>query len=176
MFGRCLDACCRHTEQRRQALSDWGGVHMHPIHLDASICLDTPICLDVPHTFGCPIHVMASKHTGGSQTYGGHPKIQGVSNIGGTQTYRGHPNKWVCKCTGGHPNIWGCPNIWGHPNIQGVHPNIWWHLDIQGASKHTGGSTCMGAYEHPLSLTKHTFFVLCMYRGHPNIIQTYGGI
>ena len=26
-----------------------------------------------------------------------------------------------------------------------------------------------GAYGHPISLTKHAFFVLCMYRGHPNI-------
>ena len=39
-----------------------------------------------------------------------------------------------------------------------------------------GASKCMGAYGHPLSLTKHAFFVLCMYRGHPNIIKTYGGI
>ena len=62
--------------------------------------------------------------------------------------------------------MWGCPNIWGHLNIQkGIqtyrgHPNIWGHMD-------------------PLSLIKHAFFVLCMYRGiqttskltegHPNI-------
>ena len=42
----------------------------------------------------------------------------------------------------------GHPNIWGHPNVQG----IW----------------------TPLSVTKDAFFVLCMYRGHPNIFQTYG--
>ena len=27
----------------------------------------------------------------------------------------------------------------------------------------------MGAYGYPLILTKHAFFVLCMYRGHPNM-------
>ena len=32
-----------------------------------------------------------------------------------------------------------------------------------------------GVYRHLLSLTKHAFFVLCMYRMHPNIIQTYRG-
>ena len=49
------------------------------------------------------------------------------------------------------------------------------------ASKHTGGIQTYrgiktyggiemyGAYGHPLSLTKHAFFALCMYRGHPNI-------
>ena len=41
-----------------------------------------------------------------------------------------------------------------HPNIQWVLPNIWGDPSIQGASK------CMGAYGHPLSLTKHAFFVL----------------
>ena len=61
-------------------------------------------------------------------------------------------------------------------------PNIWRHLNIQGASKHAGGIQTYGGiqmygeYGHPLSLTKHAFFVLCMYRGHPNIIQIYGGI
>ena len=34
----------------------------------------------------------------------------------------------------------------------------------------------MGAYGHSLSVTKHAFFVLCMYGGHPNIIQTYRGV
>ena len=53
---------------------------------------------------------------------------------------------------------------------------------IQTLSKHTGGvqtygaSKCMGAYGHPLSLTKHELFVLYMYSRHPNIFQTYGGI
>ena len=61
---------------------------------------------------------------------------------------------------------------------------------IQTSSKHTGGLQTYGsvqtyggiqmywAYGHPLSLIKHVFFVLCMYKRHPNIwgIQTYGGI
>ena len=37
----------------------------------------------------------------------------------------------------------------------------------------------MGAYGHPLRLTKHAFFVLYMYSRLPNIqggIQTYGGV
>ena len=50
----------------------------------------------------------------------------------------------------------GCSNIWGHPNIQGA-------------------SKCMGTYGHSCSVTKHAFFVLSMYWGHPNIIQTYRG-
>ena len=76
------------------------------------------------------------------------------------------------KDTGEHPKIWGCPNIWGHPNICGGVQTYGGYLNIQGASKHIGASKCIGAYGHPLSLTKHAFFVLCMYRGHPNIIKT----
>ena len=37
--------------------------------------------------------------------------------------------------------------------------------NIQGTSKHMGASKCMGAFGHHLSLTKHAFFVLFMYRG-----------
>ena len=59
------------------------------------------------------------------------------------------------KHTGGHSNIWG------HPNIQGT-------IQTYGVSKLMGASKCIGAYGHPLSLTKHAFFVLCMYRGHQN--------
>ena len=39
-----------------------------------------------------------------------------------------------------------------------------------------GACRCMGACGHLLCLTKYPFFVLCMYMGHPNIIQIYGGI
>ena len=45
-----------------------------------------------------------------------------------------------------------------------------------------GGIQMYGAYGHPLSLTKHAFFVLCLYRGiqtsykHIGGIQTYGGV
>ena len=125
---------------------------MHSIHLDSPICLDAPVCLDVPHTFGCP-HI-----SGSIQTYGGQPNIWkeskhtgGCPNIGSTQT---------CRV---HPNIWGCSNICGHPNIQGVSKHT------GGAFKHTMDIQMYGAYGHPLSLTKHAFFVLFMYRGHPNV-------
>ena len=69
----------------------------------------------------------------------------------------------------------------GHPNIQRVHPNIWGHPIIQGVSTHGGIQTYRGhpnvwGIWTPLSVTKHAFFVLCMYRGHPNILQTYGNI
>ena len=40
---------------------------------------------------------------------------------------------------------------------------------------HMGASKCMGAYGNSISLTNHAFFVLCMYRGHPNIIIPYRG-
>ena len=95
----------------------------------------------------------------------------------------------VSKHTVGHPNIWGCPNKWEHPNIQGVHPsilghpNVWAYGHPLSLRKHAffllymcGGIQMYGAYGHPLSLTKHAFFVLYMYKGHPNIIQTYGGV
>ena len=50
-----------------------------------------------------------------------------------------------------------------------------------GASKHVGTSKQLGQSNvwgiwTPLSVTKHAFFVLCMYWRHPNIFQTYGGI
>ena len=61
----------------------------------------------------------------------------------------------------------GCPNIqggiWGHPNVQGAMQTYGGHPSTHGASQ------MYGAYGHPLSLTKHAFFVLCRYRRHPNI-------
>ena len=103
-----------------------------------------------------------------------------------------------CVCTGAskhHPNIWGHPNIWRCPSIQGAskhrgepkhmvpkhtgkhmgaskdtgsHPNTR-GIQTHGVSNIQGAFKCMEAYGHPLSLTKHAFFVLCMHRGHPNI-------
>ena len=106
------------------------------------------------HTGGHPNTLGASKHTRGIQTYG-------VSkHMGDIQTYRG------IQTYGGVQTYGGYPNIQGHPNICGM-------------SKHMGASKCIGAYGHPLSLTKHAFFVLCMYRGiqtsstHTGGIQTY---
>ena len=79
--------------------------------------------------------------------------------------HRGHPNR-------GCPNIqggiwWASKDTGSHPNMRGI--QTYGASNIQGASKHMGASKCLGAYGHPLSLTKHAFFVLCMYRGHPNI-------
>ena len=113
----------------------------------------------------------------------GHPNIQGVSKHKGALKHRGHPN--IPEAS---KQIRGCPNIWGIQTEMGASEHM-------GASKHTGASKHMGvskhtggiqtygghqmygAYGHPLSLTKHAFFVLRMYRGHPNIwgIQTYRG-
>ena len=100
-----------------------------------------------------------------------------------------------CVCTGviqtspkhraGCSNIWGAskhmrvskhegyPNILGCPHILGIQT----YGDIQtyrGPSKHMGHPSVWGIWT-PLSVTKHAFFVLCMYREHPNIIQTYRG-
>ena len=106
--------------------------------------------------------------------------------------YRGHPkhpnSQTSAKLQGVSKHGW-CPSIQraskqgppkhkGHPNIQG---SIWGaskHTEtiqtyggIQkyGASQHTGGMQMCEAYGHPVSLTKHAFFVLCMYMGHLNI-------
>ena len=102
--------------------------------------------------------------------------------MGGTQKYRRHPNIW------GHPNIHGVSNIWGHPNIKGAIQTYGGIQTYRGYIQAYGGIQIYGAYGHPLSLTKHAFFVLCMYKGaskhHPNIwrasklmegVQTYRG-
>ena len=122
-----------------------------------------------PHTFGCPpclyascmfghphvwmsliplnapIYFGASKHTGGSQTYEGHPNIQGSVQTCGTSNHTQRcANMGECKHTGGQPNIWGHPNIqadiqtYGDIQTYRVHPNIWQHLNIKGSSKHMG--------------------------------------
>ena len=105
---------------------------------------------------GVSKHMGASKHRDtltyrGIQTYrevcGGIQSYRGIQTYGGIQIYRGHPN------------------IWGIPIYRGAFKHM-------KASKVMGASKCMGAYGHPLSLTKHVFFVLCMYRGHPNIWGT----
>ena len=68
----------------------------------------------------------------------------------------------VSKHTRGHPNIWGLPYIQGLSKHMGGIPTYTGHPNIL-------DSKCMGVYGHSFSLTKHTFFVLCMFRGHPNI-------
>ena len=146
-------------------------------------------CLSVPHTFGChrtfgsiQTYSGAAKHMEGIQTYRGCPNVWGIQPDRGVSKHRGHPNIWgECKHWG-CPNIQvgiqtygGCPNLWKHPNIQGSIQTFGASKHKMGASKHMEASKCMGAYSHPLSLTKHSLFVLCIYRDHPNIIQTYGG-
>ena len=119
----------------------------------------------------------ASKHTGSHPNIWRHPNIPWVHpNIQGASKHMG-----AYKCIG---SIWTPP--WcdkacflcvvyvqqaskHHPNIQGAIQTYGGYPNIQGASK------CIGAYGHTLSLTNHAFFVLCMYRGHPNIIKTYRG-
>ena len=121
------------------------------------ICLDTPVCLDAPcmfghppclysHMFGCPLYVCLPPCLD-TPLYGWMP-----------------PHIWLCpvcldaaKCMEASTGMRGIQTYRECPNIQG-HPNVW------------------GAYGHPLSLTKHAFFVLHMYSRHLNIFQTYMGI
>ena len=92
------------------------------------------------------IQTLGSVQTCTWRQMGDHPNIQGASkHMGVSQAYRGYPN------------------IWGHPNIQGVSKHKEKHMghpSIQGTIQTFGASKCMGAYRHPLSLTKHAFFVL----------------
>ena len=65
-----------------------------------------------------------------------------------------------------YPNIQGMSKHRGHSNIQGA-------IHIYGGIQLYGASKCMGHMDTPYC-DKACFFVLCMYRGHPNIFQTYG--
>ena len=108
-----------------------------------------------------------------------------------------HPNIW------GHQNMWAHPNNWGS-QMYGAYENPLVSQSmlslccvcpggIQTSSKHIGASKHMGTSKYvdtskqlgqsnvrgiwkPLSVTNHAFFVLCIYRRHPNIFQTYQGI
>ena len=85
-----------------------------------------------PNIWGHPTLCGVSKHTGGIQTH------RGIQTYGGVQTYR--------EAHGRQPNIQGAIQTYGEiPTYRG-HPNIW-------------GIQMYGAYGHPLSLTKHAFFV-----------------
>ena len=115
-----------------------------------------------PHTFGCPCMF-------------GHPLYVWMSLIpldatidlaasniqGGSQTYGGHPNRERSKHRR-HPNIWGECKHGGCPNIQGT-------IQTYDGIQTSGGIQMYGGIWTPLHLTKHAFFVLCMYRGHPNV-------
>ena len=110
-------------------------------------------------------------------------EIQDYSYTYGASKHTGeHPNIWEYQnIQGMHQNIWGSPNIQGAPKHTGGHPNIWGHSNMGGIQTYR---ECIQTYEGiqmyrviwtPLTLTKHAFFVLCLYRGHPTIIQTYRG-
>ena len=156
----------------------------------------SPVCLGTS-MFECPLNMCGHSHMFGCP----HMFRKCLDSCCTYMTHRKHA---LSDWGGDHvpPYIWMPSYVWQYPNIQwgsqtyGGHPNIWWHPNIQGASKcmghihtplvwqsklslcywYTGGIHMYGAYGHPPSLTKHAFFVLCMYRGHPNVIQTYGGI
>ena len=115
-------------------------------------------CCQQCYTYG------ATKHTEGIQTYSRASKHMGAFKyIGGVQTY------------GGIQTYGWCPNIWGHSNIKGTSKHM-------GASKHTGCIHTYGCIQiygsiwTPPSVTQHAFYVLCMYRGHPKITQTYSRV
>ena len=71
-------------------------------------------------------------------------------------------------------NVWYAPMMFGHPDCMGgvqTYRGIHTYGDITKTACFVTLMEC-----HPLSLTKHAFFVLYMYSRHPNIFQTYGGI
>ena len=72
----------------------------------------------------------------------------------------------VCLDT---PFMFGYYQMYGGIQRYEGHPNIWEVSRHTGASKHMGHLNVWGAYGHPLSLTKHSFSVLCMYRGYTNV-------
>ena len=101
-----------------------------------------------PHKFGCPY----------------------VWMIFGCPLYI-HNTKKTCFV-----RLRGCPYApihLGHPNMSSV--QIYWGVQTYRGHLNIWGIKCIGAIWHPLSLTKHAFFVLCMYSRHPNIFQTYMG-
>ena len=115
------------------------------------------------------------------EAYGGiqtHPNIQeGIQTYGGIQLYGayGHPLSltkhafFVLCMYRGHPNIQGASKPMGVQTYREAYGGIQTHPNIQEGIQTYGGIQLYGAYGHPLSLTKHAFFVLCMYRGNPNI-------
>ena len=131
-----------------------------------------PICLDTPHLFGCAPCMF------------GCPICMGA--YGHQCSLTNHAFFVLCMYRG----------IQTYGGVQTYREAYGGIQTYRGPSKHMGASKCMGAYGHPLSLTNHAFFVLCMYRGiqtyggcpsiqgHPNIgdsliyrgIQTYGGV
>ena len=175
MTGRCLDACCTYTTQRKHALSDWGDVHISPIHLDAPCTFGHPhifghypfvwmslIPLDAPYIWG------ASKHTGGSQTW------RTSKHTGGPNMWRIQPYRGVSKHRG-HPKIKGASKHIGECKHRGC-PNI--QVGIQ----HTGGVQTYGGIQTYREPSKHGEFnhmgasKPIMVSKHTGGSQTYWGI
>ena len=126
-----------------------GGIHGYPLSLTKLSSFVLCMYRGHPHVWGhIDIPLVLTKHasfvlcicTGGIHTSSKH--MEASKHMGGVQAYR---------------------EAYGAIQTYGDIPTLRGHSKIQGASK------CMGAYGHPLSLTKHAFFVLCMYKGHPNI-------
>ena len=129
-----------------------------PVCLDVPICLDTSICLDVPHLFGCPLYVCMPPCLD-TPMFGCPLNMCGHSHMFGYLLYICNTKlNMFCQTEG----VSICPHTFGHPHV-------WMSLILLDATIHLAASKHMGAYGHPLSLTKHAFFVLLMYRGHPNI-------
>ena len=190
MFG-----CPLYIHNTKYALSDKGGVHLPPIHLDSQYvwmlpCMfGSPICLDTPCMFGCsyvwipPIcldapHYVWIPHMFGWLLYGWMaPKCMEQPKVLAASKHMGHVKMYgAIKPYGGHPNMRGVQTYRGHQNI-GVskhvgHPNM-------GVSKHGGWSdiwghpNIQGASKHEqcpntLGASKH---MGCpnIQGGHPNI-------
>ena len=143
-----------------------------PVSLDAAICLDVPpvclgapICLDGPCMFGCSIcfdtTMFYSPYMFGCLFYVWVPPMFGHLSMVGCHHMFGHPlYVWMPSICLADPCIIGCCQMYGGIQRYEEHPNIWVHPNV------------WGAYGHPLSLTKHAFFMLYMYSRHPNIFQT----
>ena len=171
-------------------------VWLSPVHIQQK---DTNIHTihtgDASKYMGATKHMGVYKHMGASKHTGGHPSIWGHTNVWGAY---GHPLSltkyafFMLYMYGRHPNIiqtyGGVQTYGGYPIIQEASKHRW-GVQHMGPSKHTGehpniqgASKCIWAYGHPLSLTKHAFFVVCMYRGHQTSskhtgsIQTYVGV
>ena len=154
-----------------------------PLYLDTAlynwmpaIWLAVSLYVWMPHKcMGHPKVWGTSKHRGGIQMYGGHPYIWGHMDT---------PSVWqsmlsfCCVCrvsiqtsskhTGGHPNIQEGVQTYGGVLTYGGIQTYRWASKLMGGIQTYGASKCMEVYRHLRSLTKYAFFVLCMYRGHPN--------
>ena len=97
MFGWCLDAPYTYTTQRKDALSDWGGVHMS-------------------HTFGCPLYIHNAKKACFVRLRGcpyAPIHLYAPICLDAPPVCWVPPYVWMAVC------MFGCPYLFGHP------PYIW---------------------------------------------------